>query len=242
MMPAVAGQYLECRRPLCVGLCVEAKRRESVVVDARHRDVAERPRDESSEVSRLDAIGIHRLGHHACGCVGVESLVHPRVLELVGGHHRVPPLMPNLVGGCALRKLCGVRREPARSTGDERRVLHPVAVTLKRGIDDRDVAVRIGAEPLAVVLQRGCGRVEVAVRLSAMLGEKSSRMSTGGSVGCSNRRVEVEKVRARGPGEVVDVVLLIAMGRGAVRIVRSRRLATPVAPTTNRRGTVRRTS
>ncbi|MND09801.1 hypothetical protein D3C83_334180 [compost metagenome] len=36
---------------------------------------------------------------------------------------------------------------------------------------------------------------------------------------------QVEKIRARGPGEVVYVVLLIAMGRRAVRVVRSRRLA-----------------
>ena len=63
-------------------------------------------------------------------------------------------------------------------------------------------------------------------------------MSTGGSVGVLEplRQID-ERVRARRPREVVDVLSLVAMRRRAVGVVGARGLLTPEAPTTKPRGT-----
>ena len=93
-------------------------------------------------------------------------------------------------------------------------------------IDDRELRVRIRTEPRAVVLERGARRAEVPRRPgSACSGCSSSRMSTGGSPGSSNRSPALDEVRARRPGEVVHVGLHESMRRtcrAAVRVATTR--------------------
>ena len=88
-----------------VGLGVVAIAGNAIVVDARVRDVGKRPRHVAAEVAQLPAIVGEGLGEDARGRVGVDPFVHPRVLELVGGDHAVPPLMSGLVRDGHFRRL-----------------------------------------------------------------------------------------------------------------------------------------
>ena len=133
-------------------------------------------------------------------------------------------------------------REPARAGGEQRRVLHAAGAALERGIDDRDVAVRIGAEPLAVVLQRRARRVEVALGLRRVLGLEQQPHLDRRQPRMLEARGPHEVVRARRPREVVDVVLVVAVGRRAVARCRGARARTPVAPSGQPAGTVSDTS
>ena len=91
------------------------------------------------------------------------------MLELVRRDDAVPPLVTGFVHRDPFRRGDAARRDPARARREQRRILHPARVAVPRGIDDRDVAVRIRTVPLAVVLQRRARRVEVPVGLARML-------------------------------------------------------------------------
>ena len=123
--------------------------------------------------------------------------------------------------------------------GEERRIFHAVRSLWIGRIDDRDVAVRIGAEPLPVVLERAFASPRSAVRPGRRApAEAAVASSTGAAeaaVAAGVPRLEsldpLDEVGARGPREVVDVFLVIAMGRRAVAVVDCAIARTPVAPT-----------
>ena len=151
----------------------------------------------------------------------LKPFVHPCVFELVVAHHPVPELVAGLVHRDAFGRVRRARRQPARAGGEERRILHAARAALVGRIDDRDVAVRIGAVPFAVVPQRRGVASKWRSACAACSGCSSSRISTGGRPGCSNRAV-LYVVGARRPRKVVDVVLVVAMRRRADRRCPSR--------------------
>ena len=128
--------------------------------------------------------------------------------------------MPRLVDDDPFGHVRVRRCEPARTCGDEGRVLHSRRTALPRRIDDGQVAVRIRPEPLAVVFQRRARGGEMAVGLVGMLGLKEQPDVDRRQAALRKRRVPFEKMRARRPGKIVDVVLEVAVGGGqAVRLV-----------------------
>ena len=80
--------------------------------------------------------------------------------------------MTRFVNGHRFRRRHAIGREPARAGGEQRRVLHAAGAALECGIDDRDVAVRVGTEPLAVVLERGACGGEMPIGLARVFGLK----------------------------------------------------------------------
>lgn len=91
----------------------------------------------------------------------VEALVHPGMLDFVGGDDAVPELVTGLVNGHAVGLLTAHGRPPQCTRREERRILHAAGAAALRarvedrdGIDNRDVRVRIRAIPAAVTLQR----------------------------------------------------------------------------------------
>ncbi len=99
------GPVAECRRGLHVGLGVVAISGDSIVVDASEGNLGKRPRHMAAKVAQLPAIVGESFVEHTCDGVGVDSLVHPGVLELVGSHHAVPPLMTRFMCDGHLRRL-----------------------------------------------------------------------------------------------------------------------------------------
>ncbi len=103
-------------------------------------------------------------------------------------------------------------------------------------------AVRVRAEPLAVVAQRRSRRVEMAVGLPDVLGLEQQAHRYGRQTLVAEPLDSLDVVRARRPGEVVDVVRRVVMRRRAGRPRRARRASVPVAPTIQPFGTVSLTS
>ncbi len=157
--------------------------------------------------------------------------------------------MRELVGDDDLRQVDAVqgpgaeRRE--RAGGDERRVLHPAGANrLVRRIDDGQRAVRVAAIGQAVGGDRAHRRPQVALRLRQVIGphqqphldvaeaqllDRSPEPRRGVAVvlrGHFLGRVEaardLDEARRRGPGEVVDVALLVGVGGRAVAVVHAR--------------------
>ena len=202
-----------------VGLGVVAIPGDAVVVEAGVRDLGKRPRHQAAEVAQLPAVVGEGLVQHACGRVSVEAFIHPRVLEFVGRHHAVPPLMTGLVRDRHLRRLPRARRDVAGAAGEEGRVLHAVGLALEGRVNHRGVAIRIRAEPLAVALQRRFGRREVAVFLSAVFRQKQEAHLDRREGRVRERPLQIDVVGAGRPREIVHVLLLVAVGRGPVAIV-----------------------
>jgi hypothetical protein len=100
----------------------------------------------------------------------------------------------------------------------------PPAPLCQAGIHDRDLAVRIGAEPLAVVLQRGTRRGEVAAGLRLVLRLQEQPHLDRRQPGSCERRHVLDEVRARRPGEVVHVGLVVVVRRRPVAEVAQRLL------------------
>ena len=110
-------------------------------------------------------------------------------------------------------------RDPARAGGEERRILHAPRLALPRGIDDRDVPVRVRTKPLAVVFQRGTRGLEVTVGLRHVLRLQQQAHVHRGQRRMLEARAPLDVIRARRPGEIVDVFLVVMMRRGAVTLV-----------------------
>ena len=111
------------------------------------------------------------------------------------------------------------RRQPPRAGREQHRVFHAARLALPGGIDDGDVRVRIGTEPLAVVAQRRARRVEVAFRLAHVLGLKQEAHRHRRQALVAESLEPLHVVRARRPGEVVDVLRMIVMRRRAIALV-----------------------
>ena len=141
------------------------------------------------------------------------------MLELVGRDDAVPELMAGFVDRHALRLRHRARRQPARAGGEERRILHAVRAALPRRIDDGDVRVGIRAEPLAVVAQRRARRVEVALGLTDVLGLQQQPHRHWRQAVVAEPLDALDVVRARRPGEIVDVLRIVMMRRRAVALV-----------------------
>ena len=196
------------------------------------------PGDEAAEEARRVVVRREGLLHRPGGRVGVEALVHPRVLELVVADDAVPELVAALVDGHALGRRDLAGSEPPRAGREQRRVLHAARAALPGGIDDRDVAVRVGAEPGAVVAQRGARGIEVAIGLRRVLGlqeqphldRRQRRRARSAPSARRSRGSSSRRSRARPPG---------SSGASSSRRCRGVSRSTPVAPTTQSVGTVR---
>ena len=141
------------------------------------------------------------------------------MLELVAADDAVPELVSHLVHRDALRVRHAVRREPPRPCRDQRRILHPAGAAPPRWVDDGDVFVRIRAVPLAVVRQRRARRLEMAVGLPRMLGLQEQPHLHVRQRGMLESLRQVQVVRARRPGEIVHIFLVVVVGGRAVAVV-----------------------
>src|SRR5262249_60154307 len=97
--------------------------------------------------------------------------------------------------------------------GEQRRVFHAAGAALKRRIDNRDVTVRVGAEPLAVVLQRRARGIEMPFSLTLVLRLQQQAHLDGGQRWMFEAGGSDEVIGARGPREIVDVLLIEAVHR-----------------------------
>ena len=118
-----------------------------------------------------------------------------------------------------LRHLHRGGRQPSAAAGEERRILHALALALKGRIDHRGVAVGVGAEPLAVEAQRGFHDGEVALLLRPPLRPQQQPHLHGGQCRVLERARQIDGVWAGGPGEIVNILGVEAMGGGAVAVV-----------------------
>src|SRR5439155_21149981 len=111
------------------------------------------------------------------------------------------------------------RHGPPRAGGEESGILQPDGLALIRGVDDRDVAIRIWPVPIAVVLARGARRSEVPLRLTGVLGLEQQAHLDRRERRVLEARGPFDEIGARRPREVVDVLLVVAMCRRIVGVV-----------------------
>ncbi len=132
-------------------------------------------------------------------------------------------------------------QQPRRPGGDERRVLHAARTArARRRIHDREGLVGVPPVPQAVVLQPGLRRVDVTLRLGPVVRLQKHRDLDVGELHLveraaeqlrdalvlgrrdvlrgRKRRLDDDVVRVRRPGEVVDVGLLVSVGRRPVAV------------------------
>ena len=149
----------------------------------------------------------------------VQTLVQPGVLELVVPDDAIPELVARLVNRDALRLGDAGRGDPAGAGGEQGRVLHATGAALPGRVDDGDLLVGVGTKPLSVVLQRGARRLKVTPRLTRVFRLQQQPHLHRGQPGDFEPFPQVEEVGAGGPGEVVDVLLDVAVRRGAIGVV-----------------------
>ena len=141
------------------------------------------------------------------------------MLEFVGRDDAVPKLVTGFVDRDAFGFGHAPRREPARACGEERRVFHAAGAALPGRIDDGDVLVRVRPEPLAVVAERRSRRIEMTVGLPHVLRLQQQPHRYWWQTRVPETLEPLDIVRARRPGEVVDVVRIVVMRRRAVALV-----------------------
>ncbi len=184
--------------------------------------------------------------HHEARGVRVDPFVQPRLLELVVPDHAVPELVAELVDGHHLHAAHGIQRPevagPDAAAGDERGVFHPArARPIGWGVHHRDRLVGIPAVPQAESLEPGFHRLHVALDLRFVLGlqehgdrhvgephlvcrpaeqRRGALVFRGRHVaGCREAALHLDVARVRGPREVVNVRLLVRVGRRPVPVV-----------------------
>ena len=133
-------------------------------------DVAVLPRDEVAEEALHQVVRLERFPLHARVGVLVDAFIEPREMDLVVGDEAVPELVAHFVDDHVFRIVAVARRQPARSTREDGRILHPLRLALIRRIDDRQLRIRVGAEPFAVIFQRRGRGGEVALGEVFVLG------------------------------------------------------------------------
>ena len=134
------------------------------------------------------------------------------MLELVVAHEPVPELVAGFVHGHAFRCRATGRREPARSTREQRGILHPARTALEGGIDDGDVPVGVGPPPLPVVAQGRAGGLEVTAVLAGVLALQEEPHLHGRQRRVLESGTVLDEVGAGRPGEVVHVVGVVGVG------------------------------
>ena len=164
------------------------------------------------------------------GHVGVEALVEPGLLELVVRDEAVPELVAGLVDGDALGALQLGRGEDGGAAGEERRVLHAPRGRAPGRVDHRDLGVGVGRRPGAVGPQRDLRGLEVAIGEVRVLGLHEQADVHRRVAGVLEARAPLEEAPARGPREVVDVLLDEAEGLGPVGVVGLATRAGPSRP------------
>ena len=158
-LPALRGEHVP------VGDLEVAPARVDGMMDV---DAERKVQAEDAEVHVVGAVD--RL-QDAARHVGVEALVEPGLLELVGREEAVEVLVAGLVDRDALGALDARRRAPGGAARDQRRVLHPAGAAGAPGrVHDGQRGVGVGAEHAPVARERRLGRAEVTLGLARVLG------------------------------------------------------------------------
>ena len=188
-------------------------------LEQRAHQPAQRRGQQATQV-QPGVLGVHQLG----GAVAVDAFVHPGFLKFVRGDQPHPVVVSEFVGGDAPEKgvFARARVGPA-GHGDERRVLHPAGRHRVLGIgrsDHRDVGVRVGVPPAPVVTDGRFQRGQQLVGGGAVLrldqdGQRHLRKPV-----LAKDVLHLDELGVRRPGEFLDVVLVEAVGDGAIGIVR----------------------
>ena len=224
--PAVAVGPGPPRHHVRLAALAQARRRVAAAGDPHarrhHRPAACGRRGRSRRRSSVaPALGAERVVGRLRRHVAVEALVEPGLLELVVGHEPVPELVPGLVDRDALRAL-----QLLRGARRRRRPVNSVGYSMPPGgrapgrVDHRDLRRRDRAPTRCrrcaarSSWPRGSDRRGARARAAA-----SRRIVHRRVAGVVEARAPLEEAAARGPGEVVDVLLHEAEGLAAVRVV-----------------------
>ena len=206
------GGLVARRRPGRTDLHVRDVRPEQ-----RPEQPAGSPGKELREVP-ADAGGVHDLLRRP----GADALVEPRLLELVGGHHPLPPVVRHLVDGdLPEQDVVRLSRVDPGVDGGEGGVLHPARlhVDAHRGSHQREVRVGV-RQPVTAPLLEGdlrCG--EDLGRGPRPVGWDEQGQRHLRQTLAAEDVAHLHRPLPGGPGEVDDVVLVEAVGDGPVRVV-----------------------
>jgi len=165
--------------------------------------------------------------HHAAGLAvgvgenlhfteGVDPFVQPGLFEFIGGDEVVPVIVAELMHDHHLQCADALRHAIGAPGGDQGRVLHASrSGSAAAGIDDSEIGIGVIA---VLVLEPGdgdLGRLEVTRSHGGVV-----FLDEGADLHILTPAVEDDEIGAGGPGEIMDILGVEAVGDGGVGIIR----------------------